>query len=224
MVMLVLGYLYFSNARLTVYNLVTLLILLVNFWAVARIIRQAGYSRAWIAVPLVPVGLTIWLFIISGGGWGILLLGFALSFLGGGGFVIDLLRIDQLAIIASWLFFLVFAFTRWPVAEGRGTPQRVARSRGADTVKKTERGAAPPRSADQPSVPERETAKAMPPIPGVASAAQRKFMYCGWCGEATPGNRALTHNCGDDDRPLAFCRMCGKPYAAGSTTCAECSS
>ena len=42
-----------------VYFSIALCILVLNYWAAARIIRQAGYSSAWILVPLTPLVVTV---------------------------------------------------------------------------------------------------------------------------------------------------------------------
>ena len=55
-----------------------------------------------------------------------------------------------------------------------------------------------------------------------AAVGQRKAIYCGWCGESTPGNRGLSHDCGSKDRPMTSCRFCGKPFADGADSCSEC--
>lgn len=228
------GFITDLNAQMTIASVIWWCFLVLNYWATTRIIRQAGYSRAWMVVPLSPLVLSVAISLVSGGGWNTLLLGFAVSFLGGNGLVIVLLRLDELSIIVCWLFFMLFALSQWPALSERARTSDVSRryrtpstpARGANGSNATPT----PGTSNISSQSVSQVARFISPSQGgvasvsnTAGVLQGKNLYCGWCAEPTPGNRALSHNCGSDDRPLKFCRMCGQPFAEGATGCGTCS-
>jgi len=57
-------------------------------------------------------------------------------------------------------------------------------------------------------------------VPG--GVDMRRRLYCPWCGEHIPGNRALGHDCGPKDRPEVICRFCGQTFPEGTTSCPTC--
>jgi len=202
--------------------------LFLNYWATMRIITQAGYSAAWIALPIAPLVLTIICYVIFwndiheiffGGGFGF----------GFGSFnnVSLFWHLDEISILLNWLFYIVFAFSRWPVT---GTP----RAPEGDAPRPSRFTRATISTAKEPAA---ATAPLPGPRPAVASAAgpgggptgasrpaatRPSAQFCAWCGEALPGNRALFHDCGPKDRPETHCKNCGTAYAAGSTQCTAC--
>ena len=100
----------------TIGLLIELGILFLDFWAVSRIIGQAGYSRTWILVPLMPLLLTVIAFVIVfhdltssiyGGTFGVANIDTI-----GAIWVLDLF-----SIVINWIFFLIFAFSTWPVTK-----------------------------------------------------------------------------------------------------------
>jgi len=196
-----------------------------NYWATSRIIRQAGYSSLWILLPIAPLVLTIICYIIFWHDVHTVLLG---GTLGVGGINTDgfVWHLDQIAIFLNWLFYLVFAFSRWPVSsthrapsvEGPSAPTAARANPLPSPVRPTPTTALPitrvvPSSAASPG-----TGPAVVPSAPVAKGAQ----FCPWCGEALPGNRALFHDCGPKDRPATFCKSRGTALVAGATVCSAC--
>jgi len=62
-------------------------------------------------------------------------------------------------------------------------------------------------------------------VPTVASRGAvdtRRRIYCPWCGEHIPGNRALGHDWSPKDRPEVICRFCGQAFPEGTTLCPTC--
>jgi hypothetical protein len=206
-------------------------ILALNYYAISRIIGQAGYSRAWIILPLLPVALTIASSVITlyrlhealkhGGFGSINISGSGLTW-----------NLDALSIFVNWVFFLIFAFTRWPVSDGRSDFRRSKQNSITQAPAQVAASATPtagPRRS--PGVPSRSasTAVAAPSmstapesVAASPSGGTQGKNHCIWCGEVLPGNRALFHNCGSKDRPAAFCRNCGDALVDGSSSCANC--
>jgi hypothetical protein len=208
-------------------------ILVVNYFAISLIIGKAGFSRAWIILPLIPVGLTI-------AGYVILYHDFHEIFTNGSFGVVRpnsdglIWELDLLSIFVNWVFFIIFATIRWPVADGRSDFGRSKKSSIEQAAVQVGASATPtlgPRRS--PGVPARSasTAVAAPAtsttpesVTASPSAGTRGKNHCIWCGEVLPGNRALFHNCGSKDRPAAFCRDCGDALVDGSSSCANCGS
>lgn len=201
-------------------------LLFLNYWATMRIIAQAGYSPLWILLPLAPLVLTTLCYIIFwvdihevffGGGFGV-------------GFGIDshvslIWHLDELSIFLCWLFFIVFAFARWPVSgerhpreAGGPPPSRADRSRPASPSPAPADPVGVARFGTTPSI----RSAAGPAVAPSAPAVRKNAQYCAWCGEALPGNRALFHDCGSKDGPETFCKFCGTAFAVGTTQCNSC--
>jgi hypothetical protein len=229
---LVYGFIATVSAHDLVYFSIALCILVLNYWATTRIVRQAGYSSAWIVVPLVPLAITV---VFHGHCLQRPVRPSARS-------ADRILRCQQpdrpVAVgrterSAPVALFLIFAFSRWPVSSGRIPPRDRNQRPAPSSV--AAKGVGVSRSASPGSNP---TSLLSPPTggartltdggggggvaPPVAVAGPRKVIFCGWCGEATPGNRALSHDCGSKDRPMTSCRFCGKPFAEGADSCSEC--
>jgi hypothetical protein len=193
-----------------------------NFWAITRIIHQAGYSRSWILVPLTPFVLFIAVAVDSVVSIHDFALGTTtgLSYFDGVGV---LWSIFSISLFVSWVFFMVFAFSAWPVSRGGGgpfagptrpnephpapSPRPPARAPGGVT-----RDYSPPTSVPTTTV--GPSAPLIPPSPPSAK-------LCVWCAESLPGSRALFHDCGPKDRPPVFCAKCGSTLTAVGD-CASC--
>ena len=140
-------------------DLVILLgILALNFVAVAKIITKAGYSPRWIWVPLTPVCLWFFTLILLAVDVRTIVLGRDATVslpVSLGNFA--LLQVaDVLSVIVTWVFFLIFAFSTWPVT----LPRREARSFERD-----------PRTTFVPVARSRAGAPALTPdIPGSGAA------------------------------------------------------
>ena len=197
------------------------------FVATARIIAQAGYSRAWILLPLSTPVLTVVCYFILWHDLNAIVFGGSFGFVG-----IDAVgvfwHLDQLSVLLNIGFYIAFAFSRWP---GSGT----RRNRDEDGPVPTQlgRAAAGPSSSPAVAPDAPRAARVMPSSgaspgsgPAVASrtpvAKRQGAQFCPWCGEATPGNRALFHDCGPKDRPETHCKSCGTALPAGSSECAAC--
>jgi hypothetical protein len=206
-----------------------------NYWAMTRIIAQAGYSPMWILLPLAPLVLTIISFFVLWSDLDAIVFGGSIGFFGieDIGFVFHL---DQLSLVVNWAFFIVFAFSRWPVSEGRHTSS-AAPPRAPDSFRAVPPSGPVPSTpiAPEPAVVNRGMPQSAagpgpapgpaadpPPVASASAAAKPSAKYCAWCGESLPGNRALFHDCGPKDRPATFCKSCGTALAAGATQCASC--
>jgi hypothetical protein len=207
--------------------LVILGLLFLDYWATLRIITQAGYSYLWILLPLAPLVLTIVCYVIL---WNDLHGIFVSDNFGFGGINNASLfwHLDEVSIFLNWLFYLVFAFSRWPVT---GTPRApdAAAPLTPDSTRSVPRS---PSSRPAPSAPipsARVVSSAAGPGAGPASTAdpppsrRPAALACAWCGESLPGSRSLFHDCGPKDRPVTFCKNCGTALPPGSTECNSCS-
>lgn len=231
----------------TFWLLVDLAILVLNYWAVTRIISQAGYSPLWITLPLIPLVLTIVAMIMLY--HDLRSLAFGVPFGAGGTVFISGLSgdgvvwsLDALSIFVTWVFFLVFAFTRWPV-----TATAESASRGPTNSPPP--GGAPQYGRNVPA-PRRPSDRVSPPPapsgqsdagspssatddgPGSATpsaSATRstspglpRVKHCAWCGDSLPGSRALFHDCGPKDRPVTHCMTCGLQLPGEGAPCPSC--
>jgi hypothetical protein len=198
----------------TVSLVVTIAFVALDYWALTRIISKAGFSRAWIIIPLLPVVLTIACSVITYNDIRSSLIGYSTGFLGFStgffgfsrvGFLWDL---DLLSFLLNWLFFLVFAFIEWPNARGGGGSTTQPTGRPGSYVTS---GAAPaatrPRGVTRDYSPTAAVSEAAPaPVPSAPAAVVK---HCVWCADALPGSRALFHDCGPKSRPPIFCEKCG---------------
>ena len=196
--------------------------------ATARIIAKAGYSTWWILLPLSTLVLTTICFFILWHDLNAVVFGGSTGFIGIS--TVGLVwHLDQVSVLLNIGFFLLFAFSQWPAS---GAP----RARDEDGPIPTRLGRAAPSGPASGSVvaPEPVAAPrgtpvsaagpgAGPPVASRAPAPQKQgAQFCAWCGEATPGNRALFHDCGPKDRPQIFCKHCGTALPAESTQCPSC--
>lgn len=216
--------------------------------AIARIIVRSGFSLIWILVPLLPIGLTVALYLkeIHGlgpfgqtGGIESSRLGIAFyidALVADNGFSFNnglgaLFYADLIATVASWLMFVVFAFVSWPGERSPREPRRrnVERPATAAFTEVTE--VVPAKelvdanamrfgrpATASPSASASARSAAAPEIRGIAP----KFPYCPWCGKEQVANALAIHHCGPKNRPVTHCSNCGTPFAPGATSCASC--
>ena len=196
--------------------------LFLNYWATLRIITKAGFSPAWIVLPLAPFVLTVICYVMLWNDLHAVIFGSSFGF-GGFNNISLFWHLDQVSILLNWLFYLVFAFARWPVSGGTHV-------QGAEPPPppRTVRAGQPGPSAVQ-APPPVGVARYAAPVTAAgptvaASAPVARGKHCAWCGESLPGSRALFHDCGPKDRPETFCKNCGAGLAAGSTQCSSCGS
>jgi hypothetical protein len=206
--------------------LILLGLLFLDYWATLRIITQAGYSSMWILLPLAPLVFTIICYVIL---WNDLHEIFFGSSFGFGGINNASLfwHLDEFSILLNWIFYLVFAFSRWPA---NGAP----RSSSAAAPLPAPPSRAVPGPGSAPTVPAAPapTARVLPssaagpgaaPAGAASSATKRPgAQFCPWCAEPLPGNRALFHDCGPKERPETFCKNCGTALPAGGSECPSC--
>ena len=201
-------------------------LLFLNYWATMRIITQAGYSVVWIVLPIAPLVLTIICYVIFWNDIHGIVFGNSFGF-GGVNNVSLFWHLDEISIFLNWLFYIVFAFSRWPVSGTRHSPDVDVPQPPPSLGANLSSAAGPASPSPLPG------ARVMPasrggPVAGpanVASAPASKppsAQFCAWCGEALPGNRALFHDCGPKDRPETFCKNCGVAFPAGTSQCNSC--
>lgn len=192
-----------------------MVVLGVSFIAWAAIVTKSGLAKWWLVAPALPVVTTVVTVLIK---WSQ-----TSTFLNGGSFSFsrygEMAWVDVLGLTLGWLGLLVFAFMPWPGTGG-------ARSSGAVTVSKSHvpagagSGVAPMPLAR--FAPKGGAASAVAPTTPGGGIDTRRRLYCPWCGEHIPGNRALGHDCGPKDRPEVICRFCGQAFPEGANTCPTC--
>ncbi len=101
----------------------TLGLLVLNFFAVTKVITKAGYSYRWIYVPLTPV--VLWcasVILLAVDVRTAVVDGTTASVPASLGNFFILEALDFVSLFVTWVFFLIFAFSTWPVSTGRGGP------------------------------------------------------------------------------------------------------
>jgi hypothetical protein len=203
--------------------IVWLAVEILSLIAVASIIDKAGYSSLWVAIPLIPVVLTIVLYFqeinalsaFTQGGSGLefsrlapIMYGQMLSLEGSVGVSAFSLTyyIDLASTAVAWLFFLYFAFAAWPAKMGSG----------ASSVQTSVTSGAPASSARQGS------AVASAPAPASTSTlsgmnAKRfgrtpNLQAAPSTGEAIGDTALMT----EQGPKLEYCKWCGKERAVDS--------
>jgi hypothetical protein len=149
-----------------------------------------------------------------------------------------LLDIDKIMIFGSWLFLLLFAFTKWPLSTRRAPETRSATK--AHVTRPVQGDASAPSEATPHSalryplskgpgfgilgfvtgpgtVATQETGG-----PGAHPRTNQLATFCARCGESVPGNRMLAHNCPNEGQPSLFCRYHGAALSEGSSNCPSC--
>jgi hypothetical protein len=203
--------------------IVLIAIPVINFWAVTRIIHQAGYSRNWILVPLTPFVLFIAVAVDSV----VTIHDFAIGTTTGLSYfegVSVLWSLFAISLFVTWIFFLVFAFSTWPVSrDGGGSFSGPARPAGPFPAASPTPPLGQPRGVTRDYSPPAATSTATTAGAGasVASPPPPTAKSCVWCAELLPGSRALFHDCGSKDRPPVFCAKCGSTLTAVGD-CASC--
>src|SRR5580698_5916913 len=93
--------------------LILLGLLFLDYWATMRIITQAGYSYLWILLPLAPLILTIICYVILWNDLHEIYFGSSFGFEGINNASL-FWHLDEFSIFLNWLFYVIFAFSRWP--------------------------------------------------------------------------------------------------------------
>ena len=216
--------------------------------AIARIISRSGFSLLWILVPLLPIVLTAILYTHQ-----IHVLG---PFAQPGGietarlspaFYVDALAADNgfrfnaglgalfyadlICTVASWLMFVAFAFSSWPVERSTGEPRRRNVERPETATFTNVTTVVPPQDLGEANAmrfgrPATASPSASAPSTPASTPATRgnalTFRYCPWCGKEQAVNALAIHHCGPKNRPITHCSNCGTPFAPGATSCASC--
>jgi hypothetical protein len=208
---------------------IDLVVVVVNFFAIAKIITKAGYSSKWILVPLTPVALWIVTFV---------LLVVEVRHVVAYGTTVSLpvnlssYRIlevlDFLSIIVTWIFFLIFAFSDWPIGQVRHSPGGFTPGRTPFVPASQVPPGGMPRPGPQAGG--GGNPGAAPAVAGGPSAvlvqeppqSPPAVIYCSWCGKERAIDAQAIHHCGSKDRPAVFCMGCGTAYQEGAATCAQC--
>jgi len=138
-----------------------------------------------------------------------------------------MVALDMVAVLAAWVAFVVLVLTKWSGAGAVRAKVTHAPSVDAPAVPAAATRGVPPRNAPARTVTATRapTPAYTPPAPpaGVPGGVDmRRRLYCPWCGEHIPGNRALGHDCGPKDRPEVICRFCGQTFPEGTTSCPTC--
>jgi hypothetical protein len=216
--------------------------------AIARIIARSGFSLLWILVPMVPIVLTVALYVHEIHGFG------ALGQTGGIessrlsiAFYIDALAADNgfsfnnglgalfyadlICTVASWLMFVVFAFSSWPVERSTREPRQRKVERPVPATFTNVATADPSPALDEANAmrfgrPATASPSASAPTAPQFTAETRvnstTVQFCQWCGKEQAVNALAIHHCGPKNRPATHCSSCGTPFAPGATTCASC--
>jgi hypothetical protein len=223
----------------------------ITYWALLRVITNAGYSNVWMALPISTMFFTWICYIIFWSDIHGIYFGSGFDFgFSGISQVSVFWSLDEVSIVLNWAFFLVIAFSGSQISE-RFTRSSVSRQApppqmnygdpastlppppdAATVVRPAPPTAGGPANVVRPAPPTAAgpVARPMPPsaagpgsVPAGAAAPKRQgAQFCPWCGESLPGNRALFHDCGSRDRPETICKNCGTPFPDGSMQCASC--
>jgi hypothetical protein len=216
-------------------DVIGIALLVIDFVAVAKIISKAGYSSRWVLVPLAPVFL--WLISI------VLLIVDVRTVVVGGTAVslpvslanFKILEIlDFLSVFVTWVFFLIFAFSEWPVSTQRRQPaqpfvnQPAAYAYAAQGQQSPGFAPAIQGTMGGGPAPTHVAPAASPMTPGAAEssvpppAAKPQVVFCSWCGKERAVDAQAIHYCGSMERPAVYCMNCGTPYKDGASDCASC--
>jgi hypothetical protein len=208
---------------------IDLVILAVNFLAVSKIITKAGYSAKWILVPLAPVALWIVTFVLL-----VVEVRHVVAYGTTVSLPVNLSNygvleaLDALSVIVTWIFFIIFAFSDWPVGRMRrsgavfvppGRPPFVPPGQAPPAAP----GRGPLGAAGHPG-PTVASPPGMPSAVLVQEPAQPApaVIYCSWCGKERAVDAQAIHHCGSKERPATYCMHCGTPLGEGAATCTQC--
>jgi len=218
-----------------------------TFWAWRTLVRRSGQPQWWLAFGVAPLVTLLITYIVApyqrlGGinGGSVFntpskttdyIMTDVTAFLSTHHFIISqfgalntVVALDMIAVVGAWVAFVVLVLTQWTGASIPQAPEVSAAAASAPAsspmTPAATRGVAP-RSAPARAA----TPTYSPPAPpaGVPGGVDmRRRLYCPWCGEHIPGNRALGHDCGPKDRPEVICRFCGQEFPQGTTVCPTC--
>ncbi|MGA2969004.1 MAG: hypothetical protein ABSE75_04280 [Acidimicrobiales bacterium] len=220
---------------------------IITVFAIGRIIARSGFSLLWILVPMVPIVLTVILYVREIHGLGAfgqsggiessrlsiafyvdaLVADNSFSFNNGLG---ALFYADLICTVASWLMFVVFAFSSWPVEQFSREP-RLRKVERPVPAAFTNVAADPPPDLDEANAMRFGRPATASPSASAPTAPQftpetrinaSTLQYCQWCGREQAVNALAIHHCGPKNRPAAYCSSCGTPFALGATSCASC--
>jgi hypothetical protein len=218
--------------------IIVLCLVLITFVAITLVIVKAGFSRAWIFVPLTP--LACWvatIVVIRIQLHAFVSTGLVTSFYPGT--IGTMFELDWATLGIAWIFFLVFAFSSWPMAPAQVSSERspTKGQRPQPVHGGSGGGSAGPRNAPGQSgsrypMPRGPGFGTLGFVAGPATATHESAMtpgrsdqlatFCSRCGDSIPGNRALAHNCPKSGEPATHCRYCGKSYPEGAEECPSC--
>jgi hypothetical protein len=176
-----------------------------DFYALGRIITKAGFSAWWVCAPLAPFILAVILWIAELVDLRAFIVGDGAHF----GNLEPLAWLWFLSGVFSWIMYLVFAFSEWPV-------QRQGASSRRDPPRPTTGSfsPAPPPAAGPvaPGAPDAEAHMAEASAPGAVAIAPPlapAVAFCTWCGRRRDPDAIAIHHCGPKDRPAVHCTGCG---------------
>ena len=218
-------------------SIITLCIVVITFVAISVIITKAGFSRGWALIPLTPLLTWIVTLVVAK----IQLHSFVIVWelapfyphtIG------LLLDVDKIAIFASWIFLLLFAFSHWPTRSVAAPSEQAAtktRVRGPVRGGAGTAASAVQRQSSRYPLPKGPGFGTLVFVAGPGAATHevesnvatkprgnQLATFCARCGDSVPGNRALAHNCPNAGQPAKFCRYCGKSIPEGSELCPSC--
>jgi hypothetical protein len=211
--------------------IVTIILLLLNFWAVSKIITKAGYSAKWIVVPLTPVCLWfISLLVLILDARSLVVGDTTVSVPVSLGNFEALQILDVLSVVVTWVFFIIFAFSNWPVSASPRMPRASFTNQPTAFVPTGQVPVHTPASPPMPPpthVPPNSAAAAssMPgtaQLPAPPTEVKRTTIFCSWCGKERAVDAQALHHCGSKERPVVYCMNCGTPFEAGASNCASC--
>lgn len=195
--------------------------IVLNLFAMRSIITKAGYSPNWILVPVMPVVLFFTTMIVEFIDLRTIIDGSSFFSFRSNFEILGILSgLTILSIFVSWVFFIVFAFSDWPVGPGQRQPaSRAAAPR-------------PPVIPVSAGLPIRMTPVSGATLPSgqAPSAGGLHFptppppetIYCPWCAKPRAVNAHAIHHCGPLDRPAVYCTHCGEALTESTGRCSSC--
>jgi hypothetical protein len=205
-----------------------------NFIAVARIILKAGYSQWWSMLPLsvfclMNVELMYSTFVLRHA----ITNGFNFSTPLNSGWMHSLLWLIAIDLLLNWAFFLVFAFSTWPISVARPESRTVESDWRARPVPMTPVAAGALAQANGTTSPdqdaggtavatiERQMPKTLSEV-GESDRSVRATIFCSWCGHERSVDAHEIHYCGSPDRPPVYCMSCGTALVVDASQCDAC--
>jgi hypothetical protein len=189
-----------------------------SYVALWVVITKAGYSGAWILLPLSLPVISLAGFFFSQVS---LATGNVDGFFKGS---LAVLVLTMFMSFANWVAFLVFAFSSWPALDYRAR----RRPDGGPRFDVAPRPSAPsasssttPTAAPRPSWDDDTPAPSNAPR-GRAAAPPPTSVFCPWCGKQRPVDAIAIHHCGPKDRPRLYCSSCGSTLPEDDADCAAC--